>query len=502
MAESEMNQLSHTSLLTGAELLSAVQGTLIGGSSADRLCFTAVATDSRQVCPGTLFIPLIGEKQDGHAYIPQALEKGASVVFVARASYDAEREKYESLSASYGDVAFIAVSHTMHALQDAAACYVSKFPHLVRCAVTGSSGKTTTKEIAASILRQKYQVVTNKGNLNSETGLPLSVFQIRSEHTLGLFEMGMNRVNEIGEIAAVLKPDYGIVTNIGTAHIGILGSREAIASEKKKIFTYVDDAGVAVIPADDDFADFLADGVRGKIVRYSTDEASCAPAGIKLISDDGILGTTFSVDGVEMHLSLPGRYNYKNALGAIALARALDVSPLQIKAGIEALNTSGALGSRSRIRRGAYTVLEDCYNANPDSMQKALELCKDVVPAAGCKKVLVLADMLELGAESCAAHTAAGIQAVAAKPDLIVFIGEEMRAGYEAAGKVLSAGSGTHTALVYEASRADAAVEKLALHIQKTIPAGSFVLLKGSRGMALERFLPYLLGADAGEASS
>ena len=219
----EAKVTENNSLLTGPELLAAVKGNLIGSFKSSALFFSTVVTDSRNVVPLSLFVPLIGEKQDGHGYIPQALEKGASVVFVAQSAYEADSAAYESLSVTHGDVAFIAVKNTLHALQDAAACYVAKFPHLVRCAVTGSSGKTTTKEITASILRQKFNVVTNKGNLNSETGLPLSVFQIRREHTLGLFEMGMNRVDEIGEISAVLKPNYGIVTNIGTAHIGKIG---------------------------------------------------------------------------------------------------------------------------------------------------------------------------------------------------------------------------------------------------------------------------------------
>ncbi len=480
------------SLLTGGELLSAVNGECIGKTDIAHLCFTSVVTDSRAVSANALFIPLIGENQDGHAYIPQALEKGASVVFVAKAVYEKNRTLYESLSALHGDVAFIAVFHTMHALQAAAACYVSKFPQLVRCAVTGSSGKTTTKEITASILRQKYAVVTNKGNLNSETGLPLSVFQIRREHTLGLFEMGMNRVNEIGEIAAVLKPNYGIVTNIGTAHIGILGSREAIAEEKKKIFTYVDKNGCAVIPADDDFADFLAAGVCGKIVRYGTQSALLEQLGVHDVQFAGVQGTFFMLDSCAVHLPLPGVYNFKNALAAIALARQLAVTSEQIKAGIEALDVAESLGSRSRIRRGFYTVLEDCYNANPDSMQKALELCADVTLGAGCKKVLVLGDMLELGSESVKAHEAAGKQAAQVQPDMIVFMGEEMQTAYEEVKKLLP-----EARLFYEHEHTDEAVLRAVHAILAFAPKGSFVLLKASRGMALERFLPQLLGEEA-----
>ena len=221
------------SLLSGERLLAAVQGTLIGTAKkpAD-ICFTSVATDSRNVVSGSLFVPLIGENQDGHRYIPQGIEKGASLVFVCRENYKKDAALYEKMAADHSSVALVTVENTLHALQAAAAAYVERFPNLIRCAVTGSSGKTTTKEIAVAVLSRKFKVISNKGNLNSETGLPLSVFEIRDEHELGLFEMGMNRKNEIGEIAAVLKPEYGIVTNIGTAHIGILGSRQAIAEER------------------------------------------------------------------------------------------------------------------------------------------------------------------------------------------------------------------------------------------------------------------------------
>lgn len=485
---SEKSALHASSLLSGIELLNAVKGEFIGDFDGASLFFASVATDSRNVVQNTLFVPLIGEKQDGHSYIPQALANGASVVFVAQTAFESDRAAYEALARAHASVAFIAVSNTLHALQAAAAAYVAHFPQLIRCAVTGSSGKTTSKELAVSILRQKYNVISNKGNLNSETGLPLSVFAIRSEHELGLFEMGMNRVDEIGEIAAVLKPNYAIITNIGTAHIGILGSREAIATEKKKCFRYLDSSGAAVVPADDDFADFLAKDVNATVIRYGCDDKISASLGVKLISDDGIEGTTFSVDGVTVHLSLPGVYNYKNALGAIALSRVLGVNAQQIKAGIESIS---ALGARSRVCKGTYTILEDCYNANPDSMEKALDLC--ATASIRGKKLFVLGDMLELGAESVSAHEAAALQAIAAKPDMLMLVGAEMDAAYK---KALAAGF-PHEKLCYESAHDTEAIARVAEKIRAEASAGDFILLKGSRGMALERLLPLLEGEES-----
>ena len=206
------------------------------GCTEDEFCFTSVATDSRSAVAGGMFIPLVGEFQDGHAYVPAALEKGATVVLVGRDFAVSNHHQLVQWHRSYPAATFVAVDHTMYALQDAAAAYVQKFPNLVRIGVTGSSGKTTTKEILAAVLSTRFSVVMNQGNLNSETGLPLSVFQIRDHHQVGVFELGMNRRGEIAEIARVLAPNLGVITNIGTAHIGILGSRDAIAQEKKQVF--------------------------------------------------------------------------------------------------------------------------------------------------------------------------------------------------------------------------------------------------------------------------
>ena len=288
-----MNNLcddNKNSLLTLEDVLAAVNGTCV--SKTQGFCFTSVATDSRNVTEKTLFVPLIGENQDGHKYIPQAIEKGASVVFVCGKNYKSDKKTYDDLEEKNPSVSFIIVNNTLAALQEAAAKYVEKFPRLIRIGVTGSSGKTTTKEIAASILSQKYNVITNKGNLNSETGVPLSVFNIRAENQIGLFEMGMNRKNEMAETASVLKPQYAVVTNIGTAHIGILGSRENIALEKSNIFNYFNGKGVAVLPCDDDFTKFLASKVNGKTVYYGEGARNSI---VKFVKDKGLEGTEFTV---------------------------------------------------------------------------------------------------------------------------------------------------------------------------------------------------------------
>lgn len=464
------------SLLTLEEVLESTGGVHVLG--AGEFCFTGVQTDSRNVTAGTLFVPLLGEKQDGHDYIPQALEKGASSVFVAMSSWEKRPDFFTEISKSNPNVFFIAVENTMHALQKAAARYVEHFPDLIRIGVTGSSGKTTAKEILASILAQKYNVITNPGNLNSETGLPLSVFAIREGHKVGLFEMGMNRRNEMAEIASVLKPRFALVTNIGTAHIGILGSRQAIAEEKAHVFDYFNSFGTAFIPRDDDFADFLADSVDGNVVFYGEG----MDQNVKFIKDDGLEGTEFSVDGVACRIKLPGSYNYKNALGAVAVARLLGVSAMEIKVGLEKME--GAFG-RSEVLHGKYTVVQDCYNANPDSMEKAIELISSLETKE--KKVFVLGDMLELGDASFEAHSSTGALCGKSGADAFYFIGAEMKAAYDRLVSVNPSANAKH----YPDS-SDESVSQVAADIRRTMPDSTCVLVKGSRGMRLERLTPLL----------
>lgn len=471
------------SLLSLEEILEAVNGVHVLGNSP--LCIKSVQTDSRLVEKNTLFVPLIGENQDGHSYVPQAIEKGASVVFISMKNFEDNGNYFVELHEKNPSVIFIAVENTLEALQKSAARYVEKFPHLIKIGVTGSSGKTTTKEILVSILSQKYKVISNKGNLNSETGLPLSVFNIRAEHECGVFEMGMNRENEIGEIASVLKPRFAVVTNIGTAHIGILGSRENIAKEKAKIFSYFGGFGTGVIPVDDEFSDFLKNEIDGKVVFYGNDTDS-----VKYICDMGLKGTKFSIDGIETILPLPGKYNYKDALGAIALAQVLGLSSRQISDGISSLKP---LSGRSEILDGKnFLIMQDCYNANPDSMEKAIEFIGSVKKEADAKKIFVLGDMLELGSDSKSAHEKTGLLAVNSDVDLVIFIGTEMKAAFK------KTKNSSEKNIIFIAGNSQDSMERAASEIKKVLHGSlnSIIFIKGSRGMGLERISKILLAGD------
>ena len=475
-----MSGIEEKSLLSLSDVLESTGGIHVLGviDSEDDFSFTSVQTDSRLVTEKTLFVPLIGEKQDGHKYVPQAIEKGASVIFIRLKNFEENASFFTDLSQKNPKIVFIAVENTLTALQKAATRYVEKFPDLIKIGITGSSGKTTTKEICASIFSQRYSVISNKGNLNSETGLPLSVFMIRKEHKVGIFEMGMNRKDEIKEIASVLKPRFAIVTNIGTAHVGLLGSRENIAQEKSHVFDWINGFGTAVIPFDDDFTDYMKEQVDGKVVLYGDGKDES----VSFVRDEGFDGSVIRIGNEEARLSLPGVYNYKNALGAIALAKVLGLTDKEIASGINGLKS---MFGRSQVLHGKYTILQDCYNANPDSMEKAIEFVSSV--KTDCKKIFVLGDMLELGESSFKDHSHCGELASNSDAAVLIFIGKEMKAAYEKAKECNGKSS-----LFYVEQYDDKAIEEVSDYIRKISSAGDVILVKGSRGMALERVVKTL----------
>jgi UDP-N-acetylmuramoyl-tripeptide--D-alanyl-D-alanine ligase len=453
------------------ELLDAVHGVCICNYNHDN-GFNSVATDSRNVLPGSLFVPLIGEFQDGHSFIPKALEAGASVIFVDAAHGDGSGTFYATLAKNY-NAAVIQVENTLTSLQDAARKYVSFFPDLIKIGITGSSGKTTTKEIIGAIFAEKYSVIMNEGNLNSETGLPLSVFRIRKEHRVGIFELGMNRKGEISEIARVLSPSLALITNIGTAHIGILGTQGAIAEEKKRIFENFSEKGVGFVPENDIWKNFLADIPTGT-VRFFGPESTEGYSGYTNL---GIEGSLIHYEGIDIHLTLPGKYNLMNALGAISLAKHAGLSPKEIKAGVERVKP---LFGRAEIIKSDATIMLDCYNANPDSMESAIDFCSDLEWEG--KKIFVLGSMLELGAESALAHEKICSLAAKSGVDGIFLFGDEMvNAGKRVDWKGISVQSYIE-------------IDELSQALSRTVHAGDLVLIKGSRGMALERVCPALNG--------
>lgn len=475
-------------LLTKSQLLNAVHGTQIGNADC---FFDDVQTDSRNVSEDKkcMFVPLVGEFQNGHKYIPSVLAKGASVVLLNKSEYEENKALYDEMAASNPAVCFVAVENTLHGLQDAAEAYVEeKCQHMVKVSITGSSGKTTTKEMMVAVAKAHFgddAVAYTKGNFNSETGLPLSVFKIRGDEKIGIFEMGMNRVNEIQEISKVWKSQYGIITNIGTAHIGILGSRENIAKEKRKSLDYIPANGAAFVGEADSFADYCTENVKGKTVKFGK-AVSEQVSGVKFIADKGLFGSVFTVDGLTVNLPLSGEYNFINALSVIACAKEIGITASEIKAGLENVAAmAGRMETKQVVLKNKKKaiLIKDCYNANLDSMLKVIEFCNSLKEIG--KKIFVLADMKELGSESKKSHTAIGQALNKVLPDYAFLIGPEMKAGYEVISE-------KKNAFWYE-DKGNKTFEDISSKINDVADENDVIVLKGSHSMELEKLVPLLI---------
>ena len=432
--------------------------------------FTSVSIDSRSVKGGALFFALEGASCDGHNYVDAAFSAGAYAAVV-------EASKLESFNlaeiAKNAGKDLIVVENTLKALQNSAKVYLEKFPRLLKIGITGSSGKTTTKEIATAIISCEKNTVYTKGNLNSETGLPLSVFEVRSEHEVGVFELGMNKKGEISDIAGVLKPNIALVTNIGSAHIEFFGSKQKILNEKKCIYKFLTKNDTALVPKNDEYADALADGVTGHVKFYSS-ETFPEITGMRSL---GLEGTEINWAGVKIHFPLPGKYSLENAIAAIAIAREAGVSNNAIKQGLESVKP---LFGRGEILKGRTTVIRDCYNANPESMEKSIEFC-DSVEWQG-RRVYVIADMLELGEFSQSAHAQLGELLSNSKADKVFLFGTDVKAAAEHL-----AGGKKDFLCTNDMNELTAALDS---YVQST----DLVLLKGSRGRSLERLSDMLTG--------
>ncbi|MDR3113959.1 MAG: UDP-N-acetylmuramoyl-tripeptide--D-alanyl-D-alanine ligase [Treponema sp.] len=444
---------------------------------------SSVCIDSRQVAEGALFVALIGTVQDGHRYVGAAFAAGAMAAMVARSRFEdpALDLVYQAREAQG---LLVVVEDTLQGLQRIAACYLARFPALLRIGITGSSGKTTTKEIAAAIIGRERAVVMNQGNLNSETGLPLSVFKVRPHHQVGIFEMGMNRVGEIGELAQVLKPHIALITNIGSAHMGILGSKQAIAQEKKRIFSAFSGNETALIPEDEPYRDFLAEGIKGTVCFYGSQ--SCRA--LTDLQDRGLEGIDLRWEAIPVHCRLAGKHTIRNLLAALAIAREVSVSSKAIREGLESVQP---LFGRSEILRGPVTVIRDCYNANPESMQQAIEFC-DGLDWQG-RRIYVIGSMLELGSASLEAHAAIGRVLAASKADWIGFLGSETRWAVAALEQALRE-TGQEAAGRVGFSYTDS-LSSLSQVLAAQIRPGDMVLLKGSRACGLEALTEVVMGA-------
>lgn len=423
--------------------------------------------DSRLAVPGSLFVALPGERTDGHRFVDDAVSRGAVAAFVH------EDRLPQVRNTLFGSAIVYPVSDTLAALHRTALRWREQFPDLVRIGITGSNGKTTTKDMLASILAQVAPTVFTHGNYNSDIGLPIELLRIREQHRYGVFEMGMNRVGEIAELAGLVEPDLALITNVGSAHIGMVGSRRHIAEEKKSIFSRFDGDQTAVVPSSGEFSRLLSKDVNGRVLRHGR-----SGAGLREVGPSEPEGTTLVLTEGALRLPLPGAHMVANAIAAITVARALEIGFPAIRAGLEAVRSSFG---RAQVLRGRVTVIQDCYNANPESVGAALRLLVEM-PADG-KRVAILGAMKELGENAPAMHRAVAEQALAGAADEVWFVGDEFRE--------VSLPEDAHARWFGDEEWRD--VERAVNAVQD----GDVVLLKGSRALELERLTPRLLETRA-----
>ncbi|MDR1625260.1 MAG: UDP-N-acetylmuramoyl-tripeptide--D-alanyl-D-alanine ligase [Spirochaetia bacterium] len=433
----------------------------------------SVSVDSRKALPGGLFVPLPGERTDGHLYIEEAFSRGCRACLAGRDYWEARRGELEA-GARKLRRAFVVVDSPLAALHALAARHLGGFGAF-RVGITGSSGKTTTKEIVGAILSQEGPSFMNEGNLNSEIGLPLSVFGMRGSPGFAVFEMGMNRAGEMDALVGIVRPQAGLITNIAQAHIGILGSLENIAVEKKKLFQALERGQKAYVHEGEGFRDFLAEGIRADLVFYGEDSTP----GFGGAKDLGLDGWVITLDGGGIRFPLPGRYNLRNALGAVSLCKGLGVSGRALRGGLQAV---APLFGRGQIFRGEFTLVLDCYNANPQSMRGALDFVDSL--AWKGRKVAVLGAMKELGGLSAVEHENLGWKIAACGFAAVFLFGEEMGDAF----RVLEEG-GFAGRLGWFTD-----FDGLRGAVGDFLVAGDIVLVKGSRSMELERLADALCG--------
>ena len=439
-----------TTLSAAAAAISAtVRGTDVA--------FTRVATDTRTIQPGDLFVALKGERFDGHNFAQQALDAGAAAVMIA------------ADSASSAHPALL-VDDTRLALGQLAAWWRRQMPARL-VAITGSNGKTTVKEMLAEILRAATAddaVLATQGNFNNDIGMPLTLLRLRAQHAYGVIEMGMNHSGEIAYLTGIAGPDVALVNNAGTAHMGLLGSVENVARAKGEIFAGLTETGVAVINADDAHAGLWRKlAGRRAVLDFSLGHHAAVTGSCHATPGGSEVTVHTPIGPLQFKLRVAGEHNVRNALAAITAALALGIEASAIVIGLsEFAGIPGRLQYKPALH-GA-TLIDDTYNANPDSALAALA----VLASGPGRKILVLGDMGELGEDAAALHAEIGRAARVAQVDQLLALGEMSAAAVQAFG----AG-----AMHFER------IEELLAELENRLDAGVTVLVKGSRFMRMER---------------
>jgi UDP-N-acetylmuramoyl-tripeptide--D-alanyl-D-alanine ligase len=449
-------------VFTAAQAARLCGGTLVSGDGAREVPDGAKVTiDSREAGPGDLFVALPGTRVDGHAFLTEVAGKGSAAVLISdpRAAQD------------LGDCAVIAVADTEAGLQKLAAGYRRGFAVPV-AAVTGSCGKTTTKELAATILEGQTNALVTPGNRNNQIGLPLTLLALRPEHRACLVELGVNRPGEMDLLTGICAPTLGLITNVGPAHLAGLGSREGVAAEKGRLFAALGAAGTAAVNADDPYVVREARDHIGPKVSYTTGSGP-ADVAVTAQGDDVVLRIGTETRVLRLFSNAP--HQCQNAAAAACLTHLLGCGIEAVAAGLAAFAPRPMRGRTLQTPTGA-RVIDDTYNANPLSVRAAVEALM-ATPAAG-RRIAVIGDMLELGERAAALHRDTGSAIAALGPDRLVCVGDFADPLREGAARLADV-------------RTSPEPLAAAAHLEDLGP-GDVVLVKGSRGLAMERLVALL----------
>ena len=444
------------------EIVKATKGALL--KEADVKEIKAVSTDTRKIEEGTMFIALKGENFNGNNYVLDAFNKGAKIAIVDEVKCDLNELKE--------DVALIKVQNTGRALMDLAKFYREKLGLKV-VGITGSAGKTSTKDLVAAVLSDKYKVFKTKGNFNNEIGLPLMILELDSTYDVAILEMGMRGLGQIKELAEIASPDLGIITNIGISHIEILKTRENILKAKMEIATFFDKNNTLVVCGNDDFLGALPEA-EYKIVKTGVGENF--KIGAKNIALEELSSKFTVYDGEkeeEFSLDMPGEHNISNLMLGIAIAKELGVSFEEMKRGLK--NIEATSMRLELIKKDGFSILNDCYNSSPVAVKSAIDVMKNI---EGKRRIAVLGTMRELGHKSEEAHEEIGKYAKENEIEKVLCFGdfsENIKEGY---------GEGC---TVYENK------EELIKDLLNIICEGDIILVKASRSLKFEEITKALL---------
>jgi UDP-N-acetylmuramoyl-tripeptide--D-alanyl-D-alanine ligase len=439
------------------EQIAALVGGKLHGVGAEKV--TRVVTDSRSIRAGEFFVALSGDQFDGHDFLPAVKEAAAAGALVSHVNVD------------LNGFTQIEVPETLTALQRLARAYRNQL-RLKAVGVTGSSGKTSTKEMIASVLGERFSVIKTIGNYNNHIGLPLTVLAASSTDDFGVFEMGMNHAGELAPLCEIARPDAAVLTNVGMAHIGYLDTREAIAAEKAVVAEAVPREGFVVLNANDDFTDWIAARCKARIVRAGVGRGDVKALDI----DERVKGATFKLEhggrSTQVLLPVHGEHMVSNACLAAAVGLEFGLTLQECAAG---LAKTAIPGNRLKIQHlGPLLVINDAYNANPDSMVAALKTAAQL--SVKGRRIAALGRMGELGKESAASHRRVGKTVAELEFDFLVTVGEEARLIAEAAR---SAGLKS----IQQSETHQQAIDALLNYLEP----GDLLLVKGSLSSAMDR---------------